>query len=92
MSQNALRPLPLLNDNYTPPRPWTCQTPAEHNCHGEIVGAIGAYPVCRNGMAAERDRLEAEQARQNALLADPAFRAQIEREARIEAAFERRFA
>lgn len=85
-----LRTLPAINP--ATGQPWVCVTPAEHNCDGDAIGAIGAYPVCRHGMAAERDRREVEQARQDALLADPDFRAQIEREARQEQALERRFA
>jgi hypothetical protein len=85
-----LRSLPPINE--ATGRPWICTTFAEHECHGPVVGAVGAYPVCANGVPAEQAARAREQARQDALLADPIFRAQIEREARQEQAWERRHA
>lgn len=79
-----LRPLSPLNTNYDPPRPWTCQTPAGHDCAGPVVGAVGAYPVCQAGAGAEITRRHAEDARLAALWEDPEFRAAIAAEAAVE--------
>lgn len=51
-----------LNTNYTPARPWTCQTFAPHTCTGEVIGFVGAYPVCAAGAPAEIEarRVDAE--------------------------------
>lgn len=83
-----VRQLSALNPNYDPPRPWRCATQATHDCDGEVVGAVGAYPVCCRGAEAEQ-LARAEQAeRMNRLLADPAFQARIAEESRIETGIE----
>jgi hypothetical protein len=43
--------------------PWTCQTSEPHLCEGPVVGAIGAYPVCANGVDAERAARVSDRAR-----------------------------
>jgi hypothetical protein len=83
-----VRELPPINP--ATGKPWKCLAP-EHNCSGPVIGAIGAIPCCRHGIAAERDKREADQARIDALLADPEFKAQIEREAAQERAWESRW-
>lgn len=83
-----LRPLDPINE--ATGKPWKCVTPAEHVCTGHVVGAIGAYPVCANGVHAERAARHEADARLERLLADPSFRAQLEREARQEQEWERR--
>ena len=85
-----LRNLPPLNPNYTPPRPWRCATHADHACDGPVIGAIGSIPVCANGAHAERATRHEDAARLERRLADPAFRAMLDREAAAENAFERR--
>lgn len=50
---DELHPLPPLNDNYAPPQPWRCVTHAAHECTGDVVGALGAVPVCEPGRVAE---------------------------------------
>jgi len=86
----GLRELPPKNTNYTPPIAWRCCTHAEHVCCGPVVGALGAVPVCANGAWAEEAARLADKARIARLMADPTFRAQLDREAAEEAAFERR--
>jgi hypothetical protein len=84
MSNLDVRPLPALNDNYDPPRPWVCATHAAHECDGKVVGALGAYPVCLEGAVAERAARRAEAERRARLMADPEFQARLREEARIE--------
>lgn len=72
-----LRPLGdrPLNDNYQPPRAWTCQTYAAHECAGTVVGFVGAYPVCSTGAPAEVAAQRADRERIAALMDTPEFRA-----------------
>lgn len=86
----SLRPLPDLNDNYTPARPWVCVTRQSHHCTGPVVGAIGAIPVCANGAVPEEQAVEADRARRTALLAHPAFQSVLAQEAAMERAIEAR--
>lgn len=79
-----LRPLPAMNDNYTPAREWACVTREEHDCQGPVIGALGAVPVCANGEVAERDAWVRHQAHLNTLYNDPKFLAAIEAEGRME--------
>lgn len=79
-----VRELPTLNTNYDPPQPWRCATRAAHDCDDDVVGAVGAYPVCCRGAEAEQ-LARAEQAeRMRRLLADPEFQATLAREAEVE--------
>lgn len=76
----ALRALPALNANYTPPRPWTCITSEAHTCSGDVVGAVGAYPVCPAGATAEIAAQVVERARLAAWLETPEAIAEARRE------------
>jgi hypothetical protein len=84
VSKIEVRPLPPLNENYSPPQPWRCATRAEHDCTGSVIGAVGAYPVCANGAEAEIEARLAEEARRAELLADPEIQRQIAWEQRVE--------
>jgi hypothetical protein len=53
-ARDAIRDLPALNDNFTPALPWTCQAHGSHVCSGQVIGAIGATPVCRHGALVEQ--------------------------------------
>lgn len=81
----ALEPISPMNTNYSPARPWTCQTHAEHDCTGTVVGKVGAYPVCQPGAAAEIAQREADAARIAALMATPEMQREIARELAWEA-------
>ena len=81
---DRLRPLdPTRHDG----EPWTCATLVAHECTGPVVGAIGAYPVCANGVEAERASRVADRARMEKWAAENADMLRAEAEA--EQAYER---
>jgi hypothetical protein len=86
----ALEPISPMNTNYSPARPWTCQTDAAHECTGTVVGKVGAYPVCQPGSVAEIAARAAEVARREAWMNEPGVREMLDREAARELAWERR--
>lgn len=63
---NEIRPLPPGN--------WKCATFAPHECDGQLVGVLGACPVCEAGAAAEAAARDADRARIKALCDTPEFR------------------
>jgi hypothetical protein len=85
MREPYVRPLPARNENYAPPRPWRCVTHEAHGCAGDVVGAVGAIPVCEAGAAAEIAAQRADRARIEALLDTPEMRAEIAAEMAWEA-------
>ena len=83
-----VKPLPELNANYDPPRLWRCATHTLHDCDQQVVGKVGAYPVCRQGAEAEQGARAEDAGRIARLLADPEFQTAIRHEAAIEQAIE----
>ena len=69
-----------MNTNYDPPQPWRCATYAAHVCDGQVIGALGAYPVCAAGAAAEQVARDADQVRISAWMNSPEGRREIARE------------
>lgn len=85
---DELRALSPMNTNYDPPRPWQCLTPADHTCTGKVVGAVGSYPVCEPGAAAEiADRI-ADRARVQAWMDSPEGRRTLANEFAVERSIE----
>lgn len=73
--------LPEINPNTG--APWRCVTPANHECDGVIVGALGAYPVCAAGAVAEQAARDAHDARMVAWRRSPEGRRTLRAEAAL---------
>ena len=80
----VLTELPPLNASYDPPRPWRCITQEPHDCDGQVIGSLGAIPVCAAGAVVEEAARIRDRARQDAWAASPEGRRMIAEEAAIE--------
>jgi len=67
--------LPALNGSFNPPRPWRCCTTAAHECTGQVVGSMGALPVCAPAAEAEHTARDEGARRLAFLAASPPVRA-----------------
>jgi hypothetical protein len=86
----SVRDIPAVNWVDGVPLPWTCQTDAPHECSGPVIGAVGAYPVCQAGAAAEIAVRDARDAETRAWMESPEGRRVIARESAAERRWERR--